>query len=63
MANHLWKVRAKKASGKISAGMEVEIIRQGGLTGKPTIDEISKAFKEKYGIEVQSASGLDISEA
>lgn len=63
MANYLWKVKAKKARGKIAAGMEVEIIRQ-GVSGKPNLSEIKAAFKQKYGIEsgINSTSDFDFIE-
>lgn len=63
MASHLWKVRSKKASGKIAIGMEVEVIRK-DVSGKPTMGEVKAAFKQKYGFEanIDSLSNFDMAE-
>lgn len=46
---YLWKVKAKRNSGKIPAGASVEIIKN-GTSAKPNFNEISDAFNNKYGI-------------
>ena len=52
MANHLWKVTAKRDSGNIAKGMSVEILSE----GKPFLSVIVNAIKEKYDIKNLSLS-------
>lgn len=48
MANHLWKVTAKRDSFSIAKGMSVEIIVRNG-SRKPNQKEVIEAINEKYG--------------
>jgi len=50
MANNLWKVTVIQTSTSLVKGMEVEIIRPTSHP-KPTLELISGAFNEKYGIK------------
>ncbi len=47
----LWKVTAKKESGKVAKGMNVEIAVS-GRNSKPRAEEINNAIKAKYNVEV-----------
>jgi len=57
MSNYLWKVRSKKATGKVAIGMEVEVVKS-GTNAKPNIKEIGDAFERKYGISLISGCSL-----
>ena len=46
MANHLWKVTAKRDSGNIAKGMSVEIIVK-NATRKPSQSEVIEAINQK----------------
>ena len=46
MANHLWKVTAKRDSGNIAKGMSVEIIVK-NATRKPNQSEVIEAINLK----------------
>lgn len=48
MANHLWKVTAKRDSFSISKGMNVEILVK-NASRKLTQKEVITAINEKYG--------------
>ena len=48
---NLWKVTAKRESGKLSKGMSVEIPIS-DRSGKPRAKEIAQAIATKYNIEV-----------
>jgi hypothetical protein len=50
MSNFLWKVKANKNFGKLTKGMEVEVLVK-NRTGQPYITEITEAIKLKYGID------------
>lgn len=58
MAN-LWKVTAKRESGKLLIGMKVEIAKS-GTTAKPNAKEIAKAILDKYSIEVSETRCSEI---
>lgn len=47
----LWKVTAKRDSGKVVKGMSVEIVIS-DRSGEPRPKEIASAFQLKYNIEV-----------
>ena len=47
----LWKVTAKKDSGKLVKGMSVEIAIS-DRSGEPRPKEIVSAFQSKYNVEV-----------
>ena len=53
MANHLWKVTAKRDSGNIAKGMNVEIIVK-NATRKPSQSEVIEAINLKYGAKTAS---------
>lgn len=59
MANHLWKVTAKRDSFSISKGMSVEILVK-NASRKPTQKEVIEAINEKYG-ERTAANGTSLS--
>lgn len=60
MANHLWRVTAKRqVYSKIASGMWVEIIISNS-SRKPTQNEIINALNEKYGAGT-APTGLSIS--
>ena len=48
----LWKVTAKRDSGKVVIGMSVEIVIS-DRSGEPRPKEIVSAFQPKYNIEVK----------
>jgi len=52
--NYLWKVTAKRDSGKTTKGMSVEILKK-GTSGKPTPKEIANALNDKYGTDIPSS--------
>lgn len=47
----LWKVTAKRDSGKVVKGMSVEIVIS-DRSGEPRPKEIVSAFQSKYNVEV-----------
>jgi len=57
MPAKFYKIRAKKNWGKVSQGMELEIIKTGGSSGNPNQSEIAKALLAKYNI---TASGMPL---
>lgn len=57
MNSRLWKVTAKRATGKVAKGIDVEVVKS-GKTAKPTIKEIEEAMKRKYGIALISGCSL-----
>ncbi len=59
MANHLWKVTAKRDSFSISKGMNVEILIR-NASRKPNQKEVIAAINEKYG-ERTAANGTSLS--
>ena len=49
MANHLWKVTAKRDKMQVKKGRSVEIITMGA---KPQLKEIVEAINAKYGLSI-----------
>ena len=56
---NLWKVTAKRESGKLLKGMSVEIPIS-DRSGKPRAKEIAQAIAAKYKIEVGETRGTEI---
>lgn len=53
MANHVWKVTAKRDSFTIAKGMTVEIVVR-NASRKPNQKEVIEAINEKYGSKTAS---------
>ena len=51
----LWKVTAKRDSGKVVIGMSVEIVIS-DRSGEPRPKEIVSAFQTKFSIEVKEVN-------
>lgn len=57
MMNHLWRVTAVKATGKVTPGMWVEVLKS-GTNAPPTIKEIGMEVERKYGVKLLPGCSL-----
>ena len=48
---YLWKLVAKKNNGKLTKGMNVEILKS-GTNAKPNQEEIASALNNKYNSDI-----------
>lgn len=48
---HLWKVTAKKRNGKVTEGMNAEVLIT-NTGSKPTAKHIAEALNEKYNTDI-----------
>ena len=55
--SYLWKVSCIKSTGKLTKGMEVEVVKSGS-NSKPSIKEIGIAIQSKYGISLVPGCSL-----
>jgi hypothetical protein len=51
---YLWKVTAKRSNGRVTKGMEIEILKN-GTTAKPSQKEIANALNSKYNTEINDS--------
>lgn len=61
MSNLLWKIESKSKWVNIPKGIDVDIIVQ-NRTGKPTLEEISKAIEKKYNFIPERGFGENLFE-
>lgn len=57
MSTYLWKVTLTKTVNKLPKGLSVDVIIR-NRTGKPNIEDIRKAVKDKYNLDVPSGFSM-----
>lgn len=55
--SYLWKVKCVKSTGKLTKGMEVEVVKSGS-NSKPNIKEIGTAIQNKFGINLVNGCSM-----